>query len=158
MIRETAPREPVLPVMGRPHEALVCLVEGSRRLAAFPRQGDEARLALLDQGPPDRLLPFEAEVDVARQRELDLGAFRSADPLPIAGVRVLPATRRPAVVEDRLAVERELHLAVHAADGPQQDVLGVVVRRRTPMRSRPLLVVTPWPEKEDVADDHPALR
>jgi len=39
-----------------------------------PAQRDEARLTFLDERPAERTRPFETHVDVAGERELDLGA------------------------------------------------------------------------------------
>ena len=61
-----------------------------------------------------------------------------------------------AVVEHRLAVERELDLADHAARRAQQDVLGLVVRRRPAVRAGAPLAVIPGPDAHRVADDQPA--
>jgi hypothetical protein len=62
------------------------------------------------------------------------------------------------VVEDRLAVEDHLHLAVDATDRAQQDVLRVVVGGRPVVSRRPLVVVPPRADQQDVTDDHPAGR
>ena len=72
----------------------------------------------------------------------------------VAGV--LPAAALAAVVEGRLAVERELDLAVDAADRAQQDVVGVVVGRRAAVRVRAVVAVVPGADQQHVADDDPA--
>ena len=88
--------------------------------------------------------------------QLDVAALAPADRLVVGVARVLPGARQPAVVEARLAVERHLDLAVHAADQPHQHVVGVVVGRRAPVRVRALVLVVPGADQQDVADDDPA--
>jgi hypothetical protein len=136
MIRERAPGEPVLPVVGRPDEPPVGLLERLGRSDAAPGDRAKPALALRDQRASDRPRPLEAEVDVARHGEaqVDVAPVRAADELPIALADMLPPPQGPPVVEGRLAFERQLHFAVHAAGGPEQDVVGVVVRRRAAVR------------------------
>ena len=66
------------------------------------------------------------------------------------------AARRAAVVEARLAVERHLHLAVHAADQAHQHVVGVVVGRRAAVGVGALVLVVPGADQQHVAHDDPA--
>ncbi len=75
--------------------------------------------------------------------------------LVVAAVVILPLRRLAAVVEARRAVEVHLHLSVHTANRPQQHVLRVVVRRRAPVRVRPISLVMPRPDQQDVAHDDP---
>ena len=74
----------------------------------------------------------------------------------VARPGVLPGAVQAPVLEARLAVERDLDLAVHAADQPQQHVVGVVVRGRAAVRVRTLVLVVPGPDQEHVAHDDPA--
>ena len=53
--------------------------------------------------------------------------------VPVA-VDERPLGRRPAVVEHRLADELDLDRALEALDGPDEHVVGVVVRRGTGVR------------------------
>ena len=76
--------------------------------------------------------------------------------VPVLGVA--PRAEVAPVVEARLAVERQLHLAVHAADHAQEDVGRVVVGRRAALRLRPLGLVPPRTDDHDVAHDDPAVR
>ena len=80
----------------------------------------------------------------------------AGDALVVAVAGVLPLRADGAVVERRLAVERQLDLAVDAADRAQQHVVGVVVGRRAPVGVRALLLVMPGPDQQRVADDDPA--
>src|SRR5205807_10422643 len=61
-----------------------------------------------------------------------------------------------AVVEHGLAVELDLHLAVDAADGAQQYVIGVVVGGGPPMGVGELVLVVPRADEQHVAHDDPA--
>ena len=149
----------MLPVVGRPDEAPVRIVMRSRCFANAPRQRAVAGLALPDERAGDRSRALEAEVHVAGERErhgVRVVSVGATDCLVVAGLGVLPAAQGPAVVEDRLAVERQLHLAVHAANLAQQDVLGVIVRWRAMVRSRAFIGVRPRPDEEHVPDDDPA--
>ena len=51
-----------------------------------------------------------------------------------------PVRRRPAVVEGRLADEIHLDRPLQAADGPHEEVLGVVVGRRPGVRRHRVLL------------------
>ena len=69
-----------------------------------------------------------------------------------------PLTPILAVVEDGLAVEGELHLAVHATHVAQQDVIRLVVRRRSAVRDGVVVLVVPGANEQQVAHDDPACR
>ena len=81
-----------------------------------------------------------------------------AGALVVAVLGVAPGAEAAAVVEDRLAVEGELHLAVHAAHHAQQDVRGVVVGRRPALGLRARVLVPPWADEHHVPHDDPAAR
>ena len=129
VVGEPAAGQPVLPVVGRPHLLLVCVGVAGGRHGATPRQGDEPEVALLEQGAGAGLPAFEAQPHVGGEGERDVDALGARPALVVALAGVLPADVRAAVVEHRLAVHDGLHLAGHAADGAQQDVLGLVVVR-----------------------------
>ena len=127
---------------GRSRPAACTRRRSARRLSLPPGQGAEARLALLDQRAGDGARTLEADVDVARERQRELSVTAAhapgGSPTPCT-----PTGRSSAVVEDGLAVERELHLAVHAAHRPQQDVLGVVIGGSPSLGAGALLLVAP---------------
>ncbi len=60
------------------------------------------------------------------------------------------------MIKDRFAVEDQLHLTVHAADGAQQDARGVIVRGRAPMSGISLALMVPWSHQKHVAHDDPS--
>ena len=74
VVGELAARQPVLPVVGRPHLPLVRVGEGGRRHGATPGQGDEADVALLEQGAGAGLPALEAQSHVGGEGELDVQA------------------------------------------------------------------------------------
>ena len=148
--------EPVLPVVRRPDEPVVGLLVGLRRRVLGPRQRHEQRVALLHQRPRRGARALEAHVHVGGEAQLHVAALGAADRLVVARPGVLPLPALARVVEARLAVERHLHLAVHAADHPQQHVVGVVVGRRAPVGVRAVVLVVPRPDQEHVAHDDPA--
>ncbi len=130
MVGELAALEPVLPVVRRPHEALVgVFVVRQRRRVLGPRERDEERLLLLHARAGDRARPLETDPHVRRQPELDVDARPARDGGVIPLSVVVPLRPHAAVVEGRLALQVHLHLAVHAAHEPQQHVVGVVVGR-----------------------------
>src|SRR5688572_13823180 len=104
----------MLPVVRRPDEAPVGVIGAARWSRAVPGQRGEALLALLDERARHRARPLEANVHVAAQHELDVAGVRPAHAQPIARLAVAPGAELAAVVEDRFALEGELHLAVHA--------------------------------------------
>src|SRR5262245_42885050 len=61
-----------------------------------------------------------------------------------------------AVAECGVAIHDQLDLAVDAADGPQQDVLSLVVRGRTPVPVGSLVLVVPRADQQGIPDDDPA--
>ena len=121
-----------------------------------PRQRHEQRVALLHQRPPRRPRPLESDVHVARQLELELHALIGRLGAVVVGPGVLPLRGQTAVVEDRLAVEQHLHLAVDTSDQPQQHVVGVVVGRCPPVDVRALVLVVPGTDQQHIAHDDPA--
>ena len=83
-------------------------------------------------------------------------------PAPLASADAVVADQRPlgrhaAVVEDGLADELDLDVAVDALDRPHEHVVGVVVGGRTRVR-RDLVLVVARPHRERVAHDDPAGR
>ena len=156
MVGELAAVEPVLPVVRRPDEAVVRLLVRARRRVLAPRQRAErgspsfircARVARGPSKPRRRSVVSRSSTSIVRRLD---------DGLVVAVAGVVPAAAHAAVVEGRLAVERELHLAVDAAHRAQQDVVGVVVGRRAAVGARALVLVVPGADQQDVADDHPA--
>ena len=133
VIGELAPREPVLPVMGGPDLLLVGLLVAERRRRATPRQGDVAGVPLPEQGAGTGLAALETKPKITGQGELDIGALALRDGLVVTVIGVGPAHVLAPVVQHRLAVDHDLHLAGHAAHRPQEDVLGRVVVRRAPV-------------------------
>jgi hypothetical protein len=67
----------------------------------------------------------------------------------------LPVQARRSVVEARLADHLDVDLALEALDLPNQDVLGLVIRRRSPVRLE-VVVLAPVTQGEPVADYDPA--
>ena len=86
-----------------------------------------------------------------------LRSLGAADALVIARLGVLPLAKAEPVVEHGLAVERQLHLAIDAADRPQQDMVRVVVGGRTAVRMGALVLEVPRPDQQHVTDDDPAV-
>ena len=82
---------------------------------------------------------------------------RSTDDLGVAALGILPLAALAAVVEHRLAVQRELDLAVDAPHGAQQHVLGVVVGGRRRCACCRSVVVVPGPHDQHVAHDQPPV-
>ena len=70
VVRELAVVEPVLPVVGGPHQPLVGLVVALGRAVLGPRQRREQRVALLHQRPAGGARALDAEVHVGGEREL----------------------------------------------------------------------------------------
>ena len=156
VVGELAAGQPVLPVVGGPDLALVGVVVVGGRHGAAPGQGDEADVALLEQRAGAGLPAFEAQPHVGGEGQRDVGAVGARRGLVVALARVLPADVRAAVVEHRLAVHDRLHLARHAADGAQQDVLGLVVVGRAAVGQRAVVLVVPGADQQRVAHDDPA--
>ena len=155
VVGELAAVEPVLPVVGGPDEPAVGVLERARRRVVGPGQRAEHLLALLHQVPRGDARALDAEVEVAHQVQLEVVVALDGHVVVVAA-GVVPVAAGPAVVERRLAHERELHLAVDAADGAEQDVVGVVVGRRAAMRVRAVVAVVPRADQQRVADDDPA--
>ena len=98
---------------------------------------------------------LDAEGHVGAQADRLARAGRVGDVAVVADERPLPG--HAAVVEDRLAHELDLDVAVDAADRPDQQVLGVVVGRRPRVR-RDRVLALPRAHGQRVADDDPAAR
>ena len=156
MVGEVAAVEPVLPVVRGPDDPLVGLLERLRRRVLAPRERAVHRLAGLEQMPPGHAPGLDAEVQVGGEAQLQVGVGRLGDRAVVVVAAVLPARAGQPVVEHRLAGQPELDLAVDAADGAQQDVVGVVVRRRARVRVGAVVLVVPRADQQRVAHDHPA--
>jgi hypothetical protein len=148
--------EPLVPVVGRAHEAPVGVLVGLRGPHALPAQRAERGVAVAHR--PSRAGPrgLEAEVEVGREDELDVGALGGRGRGVVAVAGVVPRDLLGAVAEHRLALEVDLHRPVHAAQRAQQDVLGVVVGGGAAVGLRALLRVAPRADEQDVAHDDPA--
>ena len=158
MIREVASGQPVLPVVRGPHQTLVGVLEVEGRFVLGPRQGDEAIFALLEQRAGRGAPALEPDPHVGGELKPKIDTCAARDRLVIAAARVLPPRRRTAVVEHRLTIEGDLHLAVDAPHGAQQDVVGVVIGGRPTVTVRELVLVVPRPDEQDIAHDDPARR
>lgn len=156
MVGEASAGQPVLPVVGGPDQPVGIFVAGGRGMLA-PGHGDETRVAFLEQRPGSGAGTLEAEVEVGGQLELDVRARCGGDTFVVALAGVLPARLAAAVVENRLAVEHQLDLAVDAAHHAQEHVVGVVVGGGVAMRVRPVALVVPGTDQEHVPDDDPAV-
>ena len=158
VVREPATGQPVLPVVGGPGEPGVGLLVVRRRVVLGPREGAEAEVALLEQRAGHRLAALEPDAHVAGEGELQPGVAGLGPALVVGGAGVVPARGLPAVVEHRLALELDLHLAVHAAHRAQQDVVGVVVGGGPLVGVGQLVLVVPRPDEQEVAHDDPPGR
>ena len=160
MVRETAPGQPVLPVVRGPQQPLARLLVGERGRVIGPGQGAEVDLAFLHPGPGHGPAALEPEPHVGGQGQRDPGgpAGRAADALGVPPVAVGPGPLVAAVVEDRLALERDLDLAGDAADGAQQHMVGVVVGGRPAVGVGQLALVVPGPHHQRVAHHQPPGR
>ena len=135
VVGEVAVVEPVLPVVRGPDEPLVRLLVGrvaagartrrARRTACRPPSSASARSRA---GPRS---PAACRWSGGARSRLLAGA---RDGLVVARPVYSQVARDAPVVEARLAVEVDLHLAVHAAHDAEQHVVGVVVGRRAPVR------------------------
>ena len=156
MIREGAPVEPVLPVVGGPDEAAVGLGEVLRRWVLAPVQRAVHPLPLLHPVARRRPSALEPEPQVGPELQLDGAALGTGNALVVTGAHVFPARGLAPVIERRVAIEHDLDLAVDAAHSPQQHVIGVVIGRGAPMGLRALLLVVPSTDQQNVTDDDPA--
>jgi hypothetical protein len=149
-------RQPLVPVVRRAHERLVGGVVGLGRAERAPAQRDVGDVAVVHRRPGARPRALEADPQVGGERQLQVMALRARRRLPVARPVVGPLHAGAPVVQDGLALHVHLHRAVHAADHPQQHVVGVVVRRGAAVGGRAVLGVVPRPDEQDVADDDPA--
>ena len=106
-------------------------------------------------------MPRAGPVSLDTEREIGLQPDRLAR---TTRVRCMPTTidqcplgRRPAVVEDRLTHQLDLDCAVNAADGTHQQVITIVVGRRTRVRGD-LVLAFARTHRQGVADFEPACR
>ena len=100
-----------------------------------------------------RAARFDPEREVAREADRQAPARRVRQ--VAAPVDERPLRRSAAVVEHRLADELDLDVALDALDGAHEQVLGVVVRRRTRVRRDRVLLV-PRAESQRIPHDDPA--
>ena len=102
VVGEPSAGQPVLPVVGGPHQPRVGVVVRRGRLGPAPRECDEADVALLEERAAAGVAALEAEKHVGGQRQVHVAAVGGGHPLVVAGAGVLPArgasgrSRRPA--------------------------------------------------------------
>lgn len=159
MVGEIADVDPLPPhLAGLPHLVggflvrLWCGMPG-------PRQCDEDVVALGEPGAGAGLVALEAQSQIGGQpqRRVCVGvAAGPRDRLAVRRTGVLPLGRDAVVVERRLAAHHQFDRAADAAHRAQQDVFGVPVHRRTPVRARAPLQVVPGALHQRLADDEPA--
>ena len=149
-------REPLVPEVGRAHEALVGLVERLRPAVVAPGERDERGVAVVHGRTRPRARALEPEAQVGGEAQPDVGLGRGGDAAVVAVAVVLPVRPVLAVVEHGVAVDVHLDLPVDAAQGAQQDVLGVVVGGGAAVRVGALLLVVPGADEQHVAHDAPA--
>ena len=156
MVRERAVGKPLVPVVGGLDQPVVGLLVALRPGVLGEGERDERRVTVVERGQGAHARAFEADAQVGRQHQLGGPAVGGRNRLGVSLADVVPLRVAAAVVEDRVALELDLHRAVDATDGAQQHVVGVVVRRRAAVRGRALLGVVPGTDEQDVAHDHPA--
>ena len=168
VLREFAAVDPFPPEVGRPLHALESLLHGGRGRVlgpvllagrvprARPHHRHVRTLALTQRLGRVRAGALEADPQVGHEPDRDLVLASAGDRLVVAGSAVLPPGVRLSVIEDRLAVERQLDLADDASSRPQEDVLRLVVGRRPAIGARAALAVIPGSDAHRVADDQPA--
>jgi hypothetical protein len=103
--------------------------------------------------PPPDAVALDPECEIGLEAEGHARAARVSD-VPVAVGR-RPLGGGAAVVEDRLAHELDLDVAVDTFDDPDEHVVGVVVRRRAGVRRDRVLVV-PRADRQRVANGNPA--
>ena len=147
VVGELAVAEPLVPVVGGEDEAVVGVVVGLGPAVIAPRQRDERGVAVAQGRARAGAAALEADAQVGGERQRERLALGRADRLAVAGAAVLPGDALAPVVHARLALHVHLDAPVHAAHRAQQDVVGVVVGRRAPVRVRALVVVVPGPDR-----------
>src|SRR5439155_16890790 len=90
---------------------------------ARPYHRDVGAISLPQRLGRMRARAFETDAQIGDEPDRHLVLASAGERLVVTGPGVLPVGVGMAVVENRLAVERQLDLADDAASGPQQDVL-----------------------------------
>ena len=155
MVRKVPVGQPVLPVVGGPHQPAVRVLVGRGLVMSSPAERAEAHVALFEQGASCDLGPLHAESHVCGETQRTRKAIRPRHRVVITDVAPLPADRPAGVVESRVTVEDDLDLADHAPDGTEQHMVGVVVRRWTSLGARTPVFLVPGPDQQHVPNDSP---
>ncbi len=150
------PGEPAAPEAAGGGETGVRVVDVlGRREPVLPRQRAERLLALREDVARAHPVGLDAERQVGAQPHGHSGPGGVGRMAVVADHR--PLAGRAPVVEVRLADQLELHLALEAQRHPYEQVLGVLVRRRTGVR-RHAVVAARRADGQRVAHDQPACR
>src|SRR5205807_1699630 len=154
MVWKIAVVQPVTPELRRPVAPSYGVGDVRRGLALRPGESGENRVAGFQSGAGGCAVAFEAEAHVGGQLDPRVAPGRLGD--TVSRTRVRPGSSLAAVVENGLAVEAELNRAIHAMDGAEQDVLGLVVRGGPPVALAARLGSVPGADQERVQHLDPA--
>ena len=123
--------------------------------ALGPRERAEGALARPQDVPAPSAVALDSQLEARSEPDRAPVAARVCG--VVVAVDERPLRRDAPVVEDRLADQLELDLALEALDGPHEQVLGVVVRRRPRVR-RDLVHVVGRAHRQRIAHDDPPGR
>src|SRR4029450_13559554 len=101
------------------------LERGRRSGDVGPAERGERAVAFAKRAVPLGPASLQPEPQARGQPQLGVICAPPSDRGPVAGALVVPSGLSLAVVEDRFALEQEVHLPVHAANRAQQAMLGL---------------------------------
>src|SRR2546421_4996783 len=125
VIGDASAPQPIAPEAGRRRQLLICFVDALRpRELLGPRKRAEDLVAAAEDVTPSHALALDPDREIRSQADRDLGAARVRH-MTVVGYR--PLRRNSPVVEDGLARQLYLDLALQAHRDTDEDVGGIVI-------------------------------
>ncbi len=153
MVGDARAPEPATPETRRGgHHGIGVVAVLRRRKALGPGERAEGALARPQDVPGPRAVALDSQLEARAESDRPPVTTRVCD--VVVAVDERPLGGNAPVVEDGLADQLELDLALEALDGPHEHVLGVVVRWRPRMR-RDLVDVVGRAHRQRIAHHDP---
>ncbi len=155
MVGELPVLQPAPPVIaGSPHPVRGLVPGGRGADLLSPAERHEGGVPLPQPLARVRPPPFQPQPEAGDQAERPRALVAGCDGRIVPAPLVFPPGLRPAVIEDRFAAHGQFDRAVHAADGAEKALLGLVIAGRAPV-PLPATGAVPGADQQGISHDDP---